>query len=91
MQPPSAAANQIQPCSEPEATPPTKAPMLQPNPMRAPQPISSPPIAAATSERAGGQAVWANGLAAAAAAYRAEDHAEVGQARGVDRIDAPSA
>ena len=67
-QPPSAAANQIQPCSEPEATPPTKAPILQPKPMRAPQPIKSPPSAAASSERAGGQAVRAKGLAAAAAA-----------------------
>src|ERR1700693_3711168 len=68
MQPPSAAANHTQPCSEPDATPPTKAPMLQPKPMRAPQPISRPPIAAASSDFAGGQAVRANGLAAAAAA-----------------------
>src|SRR5882672_7627649 len=68
MQPPSAAANHTQPCSEPDATPPTKAPMLQPKPMRAPQPISSPPTAAAMSERAGGQAVRANGFDAAAAA-----------------------
>ena len=30
VQPPSAAANQIQPCSDPDATPPTNAPMLQP-------------------------------------------------------------
>src|SRR5437016_7423434 len=66
-QPASAAANHTQPCSEPEATPPTKAPMLQPKPMRAPQPISSPPSAAAISERAGGHAVRANGLVAAAA------------------------
>src|SRR6185295_9073854 len=67
-QPASAAANQTQPCSEPDATPPTKAPILQPKPMRAPQPISSPPIAAAISERAGGHAVRAKGLVAAAAA-----------------------
>src|SRR2546430_2186760 len=66
-QPPSAAANHTQPCSEPDATPPTKAPMLQPKPMRAPQPIRSPPIAAASSERADGQAVRAKGPAAAAA------------------------
>src|SRR5260370_2389913 len=45
-----------------------KAPMLQPKPMRAPQPISSPPMAAAISGRAGGHAVRANGLVAAAAA-----------------------
>src|SRR4051812_32869054 len=68
MQPPRAAANHTQPCSEPDATPPTNAPMLQPKPMRAPQPISSPPIAAASSDFAGGHAVRANGLAAAAAA-----------------------
>src|SRR5215468_12289597 len=68
VQPASAAANQIQPCSEPEATPPTNAPMLQPKPSRAPQPISRPPIAAAASDRAGGQSVRANGREAAAAA-----------------------
>src|SRR4029077_19326032 len=67
-QPPSAAANHTQPCSEPDATPPTKAPMLQPKPMRAPQPISKPPIAAASNERAGGHAVRANGFEAAAPA-----------------------
>src|SRR5688572_24855141 len=67
-QPPSAAANHTQPCSEPDATPPTKAPMLHPKPMRAPQPISNPPIAAAKSERAGGHAARANGFDAAAAA-----------------------
>src|SRR6185503_1545345 len=67
-QPPSAAANQIQPCSEPDATPLTKAPMLQPKPVRAPQPISRPPMAAASSDFAGGHAVRANGLVAAAAA-----------------------
>src|SRR4051812_26852485 len=67
-QPPSAAANHTQPCSEPEATPPTNAPILHPKPMRAPQPISRPPIAAAISERAGGHAVRANGFDAAAAA-----------------------
>src|SRR5262245_31653813 len=67
-QPPSAAANHTQPCSEPDATPPTKAPMLQPKPRRAPQPISRPPIAAAASEASGGQLVRANGLPAAAAA-----------------------
>src|SRR5215831_18263076 len=67
-QPPSAAANQIQPCSEPDATPPTNAPMLQPNPRRAPQPINRPPSAAARSERAGGQLARANGLPTAAAA-----------------------
>src|SRR5215467_13398153 len=67
-QPPSADANQIQPCSEPDATPPTNAPMLQPKPMRAPHPISNPPTAAASSDFAGGHAVRANGLEAAAAA-----------------------
>src|SRR3990172_4075070 len=67
-QPGSAAANQTQPCSEPEATPPTKAPILQPKPSRAPQPISRPPSAAASSDFNGGQAVAANGLLAAAAA-----------------------
>src|SRR6478609_385734 len=67
-QPPSAAANHTQPCSEPDATPPTKAPMLQPKPMRAPHPISRPPIAAASSEPADGHAVRANGFEAAAAA-----------------------
>src|SRR6185503_10779587 len=67
-QPPSAAANQIQPCSEPDATPPTKAPMLQPKPNRAPQPISRPPSAAASSDLTGGQGLRANGAEAAAAA-----------------------
>src|ERR1043165_6376832 len=67
-QPPSAAANQIQPCSDPDATPPKNAPMLQPKPMRAPQPISRPPRAAASSDFAGGHAVRANGFDAAAAA-----------------------
>src|SRR5215470_19353310 len=63
----SAAANHTQPCSEPEATPPTKAPMLQPKPSRAPQPISNPPSAAAASEASGGQAVRANDRMDAAA------------------------
>src|SRR6476659_1704853 len=67
-QPGSAARNQIQPCSEPEATPPTKAPMLQPKPRRAPQPISRPPIPAARIDLTGGHAVAAKGLLAAAAA-----------------------
>src|SRR5882672_1349268 len=67
-QPGSAAANQTQPCSEPEATPETKAPMLQPKPRRAPHPISKPPRPAAISDFAGGQALAANGLLAAAAA-----------------------
>src|SRR5262245_36719126 len=66
-QPASAAANQIQPCSEPDATPPTNAPMLQPKPSRAPHPISSPPSAAAASDFSGGQAPRANGRIAAAA------------------------
>src|SRR5215470_13770215 len=66
-QPGKAARNQIQPCSEPEATPPTKAPMLQPKPRRAPHPINRPPIPAAASERIGGHAAVANGLLAAAA------------------------
>src|SRR5262245_29536213 len=68
VQPASAAANHTQPCSEPEATPPTKAPMLQPKPSRAPQPISSPPMAAASKDLNGGQAVRAKGRTAAAAA-----------------------
>src|SRR5882724_11933664 len=68
MQPPSAAPNHTQPCSEPDATPPTNAPMLQPKPMRAPHPISKPPMAAASSEGKGGQAARAKGLVAAAAA-----------------------
>src|ERR1700704_3485146 len=68
MQPPSAAPNHTQPCSEPDATPPRKAPILQPKPMRAPQPITTPPTAAASSEPVGGHAVRANGLVAAAAA-----------------------
>ena len=66
--PGSAARNQSQPCSDPEATPPTNAPMLQPNPRRAPQPISSPPIAAANSDFNGGHGAVAKGLLAAAAA-----------------------
>ena len=61
MQPPSAAPNHTQPCSEPDAMPPRNAPMLQPNPMRAPQPISNPPTAAASSEPIGGHAVIAVG------------------------------
>src|SRR5665647_750345 len=67
-QPGNAAANHTQPCSEPEATPPTKAPILQPKPRRAPQPISRPPSAAASRDFAGGQALRAKGLPAAAAA-----------------------
>src|SRR5690242_21856081 len=67
-QPGSAAANQTQPCSEPEATPPTKAPMLQPKPSRAPHPINKPPILAANSDFIGGHGAAANGLLAAAAA-----------------------
>src|SRR5215510_6751851 len=67
-QPGSAASSQTQPCSDPEATPPTKAPMLQPKPRRAPQPISRPPIPAATSDFKGGHGAIANGLVAAAAA-----------------------
>ena len=66
-QPLSAAANHTQPCSEPDATPPTKAPILQPKPRRAPQPISNPPTPAASSDFAGGQADAAKGLVAAAA------------------------
>src|SRR5581483_8331833 len=68
LQPTSAAANHTQPCSEPEATPPTKAPILQPKPIRAPHPMSRPPSAAAASDLNGGQALRANGLPAAAAA-----------------------
>ena len=62
--------------------------MLQPNPMRAPHPISSPPSAAASSDLAGGQAVRANGFVGSGRRHRAEDHAEIGQARGIgeDRI-----
>ena len=84
----SAAANQIQPCSEPDATPPTKAPMLQPKPSRAPQPISRPPIAAASSDFAGGHGGARERLRGGGRRHRAEDHAEVGQARrvGQDRI-----
>src|SRR6185437_13961730 len=67
-QPGSAAANHTQPCSEPEATPETNAPMLQPKPSRAPHPISRPPAAAASSDFSGGQAAIANGRLAAAAA-----------------------
>src|ERR1700716_2212095 len=62
------AANQTQPCSEPEATPPMKAPMLQPKPIRAPHPHSRPPMMAARIDLNGGHAVLANGLVAAAAA-----------------------
>src|SRR6202008_1229425 len=68
QQPASAAANQIQPCKEPDATPPTKAPILQPKPSRAPQPISNPPMAAAKREGGGGQLPRAKGLEPAAAA-----------------------
>src|SRR5262245_12967631 len=57
-----------QPWSDPEATPPRKAPILQPKPRRAPQPISDPPIAAANSDLMGGHEAVANGLLAAAAA-----------------------
>src|SRR5581483_4675704 len=67
-QPGSAARNQTQPCNEPEATPPTNAPMLQPKPSRAPHPIRKPPIAAANSDLAGGHDAAAKGLLAAAAA-----------------------
>src|SRR5262249_2628792 len=67
-QPPAAAANQIYPCSEPDATPPTKAPMLQPKPRRAPMPISRLPISAAASDGHAGQLARANGLLPVAAA-----------------------
>src|SRR4051812_22871990 len=67
VQPPSAAANQIQPCTEPDATPPTNAPMLQPKPSRAPQPISKPPMLAASSDFTGGHGPGANGFENAAA------------------------
>src|SRR5689334_782082 len=67
-QPGRAARNQTHPCNEPEATPPTKAPILQPKPRRAPHPISSPPITAASKDFAGGQLPRANGFDAAAAA-----------------------
>src|ERR1700741_1310434 len=67
-QPGSAAANHPQPGSEPEAMPPTNAPMLQPKPSRAPQPISKPPTAAAASDFSGGQGLRAKGAVAAAAA-----------------------
>src|ERR1043165_9440295 len=90
-QPPSAAANQIQPCSEPDATPPKNAPMLQPKPMRAPHPISSPPMAAAISERAGGQPVRANGFVAAAAAIAPGNMPGSGSIEGWERIDSASA
>src|SRR6476469_6826404 len=66
-QPGIAAKSQIHPCSEPDAPPP-KAPILQPKPRRAPQPISNPPMPAASSDFAGGQADAAKGLVAAAAA-----------------------
>src|SRR5947208_11029417 len=68
MQPGNAATNHTQPCSEADATPPMKAPMLQPKPSRAPQPISRPPSAAAASDFSGGQGLRANGAEAAAAA-----------------------
>src|SRR5262249_51199437 len=90
-QPPSAAANQIQPCSEPDATPPTKAPILQPKPMRAPHPIKSPPIAAAISERAGGHAVRAKGFVAAAAAIAPRIMPKFVRLDVSDRIDSASA
>src|SRR5262249_840568 len=66
--PPSAAANQIHPCSDPDATPPTKAPILQPKPSRAPQPINNPPSAAASNDLNGGHGVRPKGRVAAAAA-----------------------
>src|ERR1700742_4138970 len=90
-QPPSAAANQIQPCSEPDATPPTNAPMLQPKPMRAPHPINSPPMAAASSERAGGHGVRANGFDAAAAAIAPRIMPRSVRLEVSERMDSPSA
>ena len=89
--PPSAAANHIQPCSEPEATPPTNAPMLQPKPIRAPHPISRPPIAAAMRERAGGHAVRANGSVAAAAAMAPRIMPKSVRLEVSDRTDSASA
>ena len=62
-QPGNAARSQTHPCNEPDATPPTKAPILQPKPRRAPHPISSPPIPAASNDLAGGQLARAKGLA----------------------------
>src|SRR5271169_4976552 len=90
-QPGKAAANQTQPCSEPEATPPTKAPILQPNPSRAPQPISRPPIPAASSDFSGGQAVAANGLLAAAAAMAPNNMPKSVRLEVSDKTDSASA
>src|ERR1039458_7370727 len=90
-QPGSAAANHTQPCSEPDATPPTKAPILQPKPRRAPQPISKPPMPTASSDLAGGQGVCANGLAAAGAAMAPNSMPKSVRLEVSDSIDSASA
>src|SRR5262245_39429824 len=48
-----AAANQSHPCRLVETTPPKYAPILHPNPIRAPYPISNPPTTAATRDMLG--------------------------------------
>src|SRR5471030_1548718 len=90
-QPGSAAANHTQPCSEPDATPPTKAPMLQPKPSRAPQPISKPPSAAASNDFAGGHAARANGWLAAAAAMAPSSMPKSARLDVSERTDSASA
>src|SRR4029079_13917281 len=90
-QPGRAARNQIQPCSEPEAIPPTKAPILQPKPSRAPHPISSPPIPAASNDFAGGQLARANGIDAAAAAMAPKIIRKSGGLEVSDSTDSASA
>src|SRR5262249_56187070 len=62
------AKGEMQAGSEPDATPATKAPILQPKPSRAPHPISRPPIPAAINDFTGGHGAAANGPVAATAA-----------------------
>src|SRR4029077_18645166 len=89
--PENAGANHPQPCNEPEASPPTNAPMLQPKPSRAPQPISNPPTAAAASEPSGGQGVRTNGAEAAAAAIAPKIMPKSVRLEVSPRIESPSA
>src|SRR5215475_6585147 len=90
-QPGNAAKNQIQPCSEPDATPATKAPILQPKPSRAPHPISRPPIPAAINDFTGGHGAAANGPVAATAAIAPNTIPKLVKLEVSDSMDSPRA
>src|SRR5258708_7131155 len=65
--------------------------MLQPKPSRAPQPISSPPTAAAASDPNGGHGLRANGAVAAAAPIAPKIIPKSVRLEVSPRIESPSA